>query len=98
LDNKILIRIHPNLRGKIHQLLEGFLQEENITCEKCNGYEVNISPTVENFVLISVKCKCGNTLSLPTIVEKKFYPHFMDKDSRNLRLRWGLIPYTLSKK
>jgi len=98
LYNKILIRIHPNIRGKIQPMLENFLREENIACDICKAYDIETKPTVENFVLVSVKCKCGNSLPIPMIVEKKFYPNFMDKGRRNLRLRWGLIPYTLDKK
>ena len=96
IDNRILIRIHPNIRGKIPCLLEKFLQEENISCAKCKKYNIEINPTVGNYILISAKCNCDNRLPVPTIVEKKFYPHFMDQNRRDEL--WGLIPYTLNMK
>lgn len=96
IENKVLIKIHPNRRDKISTLLSKFLQEENIACGICHSYDFNVKPTVNEFVLISIKCSCGKPLSIPIIIEKKFFPHFMDPNDRPTF--WGLIPYTLGQK
>ena len=95
IENAILIRIHPKRRNQVIPLLEKLLKEENVACVECNGYNVKIQPTVEHFVRISATCKCGSVLNIPIIVEKKFYPYFMDQN--NQHSLYGLIPYTLDK-
>lgn len=95
LNNKILIRIHPNRRDIITSKLEEIMREEKCTCNICGSYNFQIRPTVEQYILISVQCGCGKRLPIPFLVEKKFFPYFMVKNRReNL---WGLIPYTLNK-
>jgi len=93
LNNRILIRVHPNRRDAVADRLEEIMGEEKITCSDCHSYKVRMRPTVEEFVLISVECGCGKTLALPFIAEKKFFPYFMDRNRRENF--WGLIPYTL---
>lgn len=95
LKNRILIRIHPNRRDIVSNKLEEIMKEEKCICTKCKDYKFQIRPTVEEFILISAQCVCGNSLSIPLIVEKKFFPHFMDQNQRDNF--WGLIPYTLDK-
>lgn len=95
LDNRILIRVHPNRRDIVTSKLEEIMREEKCICNKCGSYKFQIRPTVEEFILISVQCTCGNLLPIPFIVEKKFFPYFMDQNRRENF--WGLIPYTLNK-
>ena len=95
LKNKILIRIHPNRRNIISNKLEEIMKSEKCICIKCKSYKFQIKSTVEEYILISAQCACGNPLSIPFIVEKKFFPYFMDQNQRNVF--WGLIPYTLDK-
>lgn len=95
LKNRILIRIHPNRRDLILTKLEEIMKEEKCVCAKCNSYKFQIRPTVEEFILISAQCVCGKPLPIPFIVEKKFFPYFMDQNQRDVF--WGLIPYILNK-
>lgn len=95
LENRILIRVHHNRRGTIANKLERIMREGNLVCNECRSYRFQVRPTVEEFVLISAQCDCGKALPIPLIVEKKFFPYFMNQNRReNL---WGLIPYTLDK-
>ncbi len=84
LKNSILIRIHPCQRNKIPKTLEYFMQEEKIVCSVCDSYQVNIKPTIENFVIISANCDCGKSFRIPPNVERKFYPFFMDQNQRHI--------------
>lgn len=95
LTNKILIKIHPNRRNTIPGILEDIMRQEQCSCDKCNSFDIQIKPTLNEFILISAKCTCGNILTIPLIVEKKFFPYFMDKNRREHF--WGLLPYTLDK-
>lgn len=95
LDNRILIRVHRNRRRTIARKLEEIMREENLVCNECCSFGFQIRPTVEESVLISAQCACGKALPIPLIVEKKFFPYFMDKNRRENS--WGLIPYTLDK-
>lgn len=87
LKNRILIRIHPNRRNAVSTKLEEIMKEEKCVCVKCNSYKFQIRPTVEDFILISVQCACGNPLTVPFIVEKKFFPYFMDSNQSDIF--WG---------
>lgn len=96
LHKSILIRIHPNRRRHISKILEYFMREENIICSKCSRFEIKIKSSIEDYVIISSNCGCGNPLPIPLIVEKKFYPHFMDQNQQHIIN--SLIPYELKIK
>ncbi len=98
LENKILIKMHPNRRKKIKQIMLPILDRENIECKNCNSkeYKINTKETSENYVLISVTCKCNKPIVIPLIVEKKFYPYFMERSK--IDHNYGLLQYTLDKR
>jgi hypothetical protein len=91
LHNRILIRIHPRVRPSIPKILEYFMREENIVCSICTRFEIKIKPSIENHVIISSNCGCGNPLPIPLKVERKFFPHFMDQNQKHIID--SLVPY-----
>jgi len=96
LEDKILIRIHSGRRKNIPKVLEYFMREEGIVCESCDLHNFKIQPTVEHYVKISAFCGCGNPLPIPSSIEKKFFPYFMDQNRKHVIDR--LIPYDLKIK
>ncbi len=95
LDGKILIRIHPEMRNEIEKWLNQALTDLNIRCSKCKKSIIKVKPTVENFVLITAHCNCGNTIYLRSSVSKRFFPHFFDRNQNY----WDLVPvYKLEEK
>ncbi|GEM_PF-3575681 len=94
-EGKILIRIHPNLRGDIDKLLNEILSTLKFKCKKCKKYKFVSKPTTEHFVLISSFCHCGNRILLNDDVSKRFVPHFLDRNSD----LWDLVPiYKIEEK
>ncbi len=97
LSDKILIRIHPNLRDGIEALLTKILNDLKMTCRKCKKVDFRIRPTVEHYVLISAYCNCGNVLPMSNSVSKRFTPHYFDRN--NDSDLWDLRPeYKLEEK
>ncbi len=95
IEGKILIRIHPGMRSEIEIRLNQVLADLNIKCPNCNKIIFKVKPTVENFVLITAHCNCGNTISLGGSVSKRFFPHFFDRNQHY----WDLVPvYKLEDK
>jgi hypothetical protein len=95
IDRKILIRIHPGMRNEIETRLNQALADLDIKCSKCKKIIFKVKPTVENFVLITAHCNCGNTISLGGSVSKRFFPHFFDRNQNY----WDLVPaYKLEEK
>jgi hypothetical protein len=96
LENKILIRIHPAQRSRIPIILECFMRDEQIICNACNAFRINIKPTIEHYIVISSSCDCGKPLSIPLRIEEKLFPHFMDQNQKHIIDQ--LIPYELKIK
>ena len=84
LENKILIRIHPEQRCRSPKILEYFMREEKIVCNTCGTFKTRIQPTVEHYVIISSFCGCAKSLPIPLRVEKKFYPPFLDQNQQHI--------------
>jgi len=96
LENKILIRIHPARRSQISKILEYFMRDEKVICNKCNIIKSQIKPTTEHYVIISSHCDCGESLPIPLRVEMKLFPHFMDQNQKHIIDQ--LVPYELKIK
>ncbi len=95
LNGKILIRIHQNMRGEIDPQLTKALGDLEIKCSKCKKITFKTKPTIENFVLITAHCNCGNQIYLGNSVSKRFFPHFFDRNQNY----WDLVPdYKLEEK
>lgn len=94
-DRKILIRIHPNMRKEIEPRLNQALSNLDIKCSKCKKVVFEIKPTIENFILITAHCSCGDAIPLEGSVWKRFFPHFFDRNQN----QWDLVPdYRLEEK
>ena len=97
LNDKILIRIHPNLRSGIEALSVKILNDLKMVCRKCRKVNFKIRPTIEHYILISAQCSCGNVLPLSNSVAKRFTPHYFDRN--NDSDLWDLRPeYKLEEK
>ena len=95
IDGKILIRINPGTRKEIETRLNQALTDLDIKCSKCKKIIFNVKPTVEDFVLITARCNCGNSIPLGGSVSKRFFPHFFDRNQNY----WDLVPvYKLEEK
>lgn len=95
LEGKILMRIHPGMRKEIEARLIPILINLNFRCSKCKKYVVKVKPTVENFVLISTRCACGNIIPLGGSVSKRFFPFFFNRNQQY----WSLVPvYKIEEK